>query len=136
MILIDSILGLGKAIVDGISGAVKRRQKIKEAETNNRARLLENKESHNHEWEMRSLTNVGWKDDVLFYAIVAMYVYSAVDPEGAAKVFKNWEAIPEWFRTITFWMVASVLGVKKIGQYLPGLVNGVVSAVVNGKNGK
>lgn len=136
MLIIDAVAQLGTALVKGVSGFFERRHKIKEAETENRARLLRDEQSNNHEWEMRSLTNAGWKDDVLFYAIVGMYIYSAFDPEGSVKVFTNWELIPEWFRQITFWTVASVLGVKKIGQYLPGLINGITSAVVNGKKGK
>jgi len=39
------------------------------------------------------------------------------------------EKIPEWFRTITIWMVASIVGVKKIGDYLQGLIAGVKAAL-------
>jgi hypothetical protein len=73
--------------------------------------------------------NAGWKDDILFYAVVGMYVYSAIDPESAKIVFQNWdEVIPEWFQRITFWLVAAVIGVKKFGDYIPTIINGVKEA--------
>ena len=35
-------------------------------------------------------------------------------------MIRSWEALPDWFLQVTFWIVAAVLGVKKIGDYLPG----------------
>lgn len=119
------LLAVFGPIVKGVQGYFERKQKVQNAITENKCRLALDKSSNNHEWEMKVLTNSGWKDDVLFYGIVAMYVYSAIDPEGAGRVFKNWELIPEWFRTITFWLVASVIGVKKLGDYVPGAIRGV-----------
>ncbi len=63
---------------------------------------------------MRALTNVGWKDEALFILIMARWVYSAFDPEGAKVVFENWKTdIPEWYQKITLWLEASTIGVKK-----------------------
>jgi hypothetical protein len=116
--------------LSSITGIIKRKQDLKEAINNNKIRMAESTQEHNQNWEMRSLENAGWKDEVLFFAIVGMYVYSAVDPDGAAVVFENWdEAIPEWFQTITMWMIASILGVKKIGDYLPGVISGIRTAM-------
>lgn len=116
-------------MVDGLAGHLENKQKIKAAVAENKARLAASEQDHNHDWEMRQLENAGWKDDILFYALLGMYVYSAIDPEGASRVFKNWEAIPEWFSQVTFWMVASILGVKKLGDYVPGLIAGIKQAV-------
>jgi len=116
--------------VSSITDILKRRQEIKNAENERKADMLRDKEKYNSQWELSSLANAGWKDDVLFYAIIGMYAYSAIDPEGAAVVFRNWDTvIPEWFQKITFWLVASVIGVKKFGDYVPGVIAGVKSAV-------
>ncbi len=78
---------------------------------------------------MKQLENSGWKDDVLFYAIIGLYVYSAIDPTGAARVFDTWNELPPWFLNITGWMVAAVLGVKKLGDYLPQMISGLKDAL-------
>ncbi len=75
---------------------------------------------------MRALTNAGWKDEAPFILIMAMWVYSAFDPGGAKVVFENWKtAIPEWYQRITMWLVASIIDVKKIGDYGPVLIAGI-----------
>ena len=127
------LVALGKTLLDGVTGYFQRKQKIKEAVAENKARLARDDRTYNHEWEMRSLENTGWKDEVLFYGVIAMYIYSAIDPEGAAKVFANWEVIPEWFSKITMLLVASVVGIKKAGDYLPGLLKGVREAFKSDK---
>jgi len=119
------IAGLIGTAIGGIKQHLENKQQIKKAVTENKIRLAQSAQEANHDWEMASLANAGWKDDVLFYAIIAMYVYSAVDPEGAAKVFKNWEIIPDWFRQVTFYLVASVIGVKKFGEYVPGALKNI-----------
>jgi len=45
-------------------------------------------------------------------------------------VFQNWkEAIPEWYQQITMWLVASIIGVKKIEDYGLALVAGIKAAI-------
>ena len=51
-----------------------------------------------------------------------------VDPDGAKEFFENLDSLPDWFVKIWFYIVASVLGVKKIGDYLPDVVSGVKDA--------
>ena len=130
--LTGGIFGFLKEIIKPVSEWMQRKQKLKEAINNNKIRMAESEQDHNQNWEMRSLENAGWKDEVLFFAIVGMYVYSAVYPEGAAVVFENWDTvIPVWFSKITMWMVASILGVKKVGDYLPGAIAGIKAALKN-----
>ncbi len=131
--MIGMIGSLVVSVVKAGIGYFERRQKLKNAVTENNIRLARSRETHNQTWELRQLMNTGWKDEILFFGIVGMYVYSAIDPDGAHKVFQNWDTIPEWFRTITSWMVAGVLGVKKLGDYLPALVAGVRNAVSKGE---
>lgn len=116
-------------IVKGVTGIITKKVELKGAIIDNKMRLAKSEQDYNHDWEMKQLDNSGYKDDVLFYAIIGMFVYSGIDPEGAAIVFENWNLIPEWYLQITMWLVASVIGVKKIGDYLPGLIGAVKSAV-------
>ncbi len=127
--MIGAILNLGTTIVDGVAGHFKSKQEIKKAVAENKAKLARAEQDYNQSWEMAQLENAGWKDDVLFYAIIGLFAWSAIDPDQAIIVFANWENLPEWFLNITGWLVASVLGVKKIGDYLPGLIAGVKQAI-------
>jgi hypothetical protein len=128
--MLGAISELLATVVKSGTGIIKRRQELKAAKTENEARLLRDEQSHNQAWEMRALTNAGWKDEALFILIMAMWVYSAIDPEGAKVVFQNWkEAIPEWYQKITMWLVASIIGVKKIGDYGPALIAGIKTAI-------
>lgn len=130
-ILGTAAISLGKSVFDSAVGYFTRKQRVKEAIANNKARLAGQEGEFNHQWEMRSLDNTGWKDEVLFYGVIAMYIYSAIDPDGAAKVFTNWKVIPEWFSKITMVLVASVVGIKKLGDYLPSLISGTKAALKN-----
>ena len=128
--IFSAIAELGSTIIQSITGHFKRKQEIKTAVIENKARMARNEQSHNHDWELKQLENAGWKDDILFYAIISMYVYSIFDPQGAKEIFEIWSTvIPDWFLTITGWLVASVLGVKKIGDYLPGAIAGIREAL-------
>lgn len=119
---IGELIGMGR-------DHLQHKRKLKEAITENNIRLAQSENSHNQIWEIRQLENVGWKDDVLFYAFIAMFVWAGFDPDGAGKFFENLKALPEWFIKTWFWVVASVLGVKKIGDYAPALISSVKAAL-------
>lgn len=123
-------IALGSALINGVSGWFERKQELKKAEHENRVRMLKSEQDHNHEWEMKQLSGAGWKDDVLFYCIIGLWVWSAIDPDSASRTFKVWENImPDYIREITSWVVGGVLGVKKLGDYLPGAMKAIKSAV-------
>ena len=131
-LLSGGVIGLIKELIKPVSEWMRRKQELKEAINQNNIRMASSEQSHNQKWEIKSLENAGWKDEVLFFAIIGMYVYSAVYPEGAAVVFENWDTvIPVWFSKITMWMVGSILGVKKIGDYLPSAIAGIKAAFKN-----
>ena len=127
--LIGAVIGLLSTVVDGITGHVKQKQELKKAVMKNRMRLAQSDQEFNHEWEMKQLENVGWKDDVLFFAWIGFFIWSGIDPDRAGEVIKAWENLPDWFLQVTFWIVAAVLGVKKIGDYLPGALRGLKDAM-------
>jgi len=123
------IIGLIKEVVGGVRDHFEGKRKIKRATVNNKIRMAESEQSHNQGWEMLQLENVGWKDDVLFYAFIAMFIWAGFCPEAAGEFFENIKTLPEWFIKTWFWVVASVLGVKKIGDYAPALISGVRAAL-------
>ncbi|MGE4554351.1 MAG: hypothetical protein AB7D57_14665 [Desulfovibrionaceae bacterium] len=110
------------SLVGGVRDHIKGKQDIQKAVVENKIRLAKSESEYNHEWEMRQLTNAGWKDDVLFYAWLVFFVWSGFDPDGASRVVQAWGVLPDWFLEVTFWIVAAVLGVKKLGDQLPGTV--------------
>jgi hypothetical protein len=126
--ILGAVAGLLTTVVNGVTGHLKSRQELKKAVMENRMRLAASDREFNHEWEMKQLENAGWKDDVLFFAWIGFFIWSGLDPDRAAEVLRAWERLPEWFLQITFWIVAAVLGVKKIGDYLPGVVKGLRDA--------
>lgn len=127
--IVTAIAGVAGTLINGVSEHLKDRQALKKAVMENRMRLAQSDAEFNHEWEMRQLENAGWKDDVLFFAWIGFFVWSGFCPEAAAQVIHSWESLPDWFLQITFWIVAAVLGVKKIGDYLPAAVRGVKDAL-------
>ena len=126
--MLTAILALGTTIIGGVKGHLENKQKISQAVVENKMRLAASETEFNHEWEMKSLQGAGFKDDVLFYGFIGMFVWAGFDPEGAKVFFLNLDSLPEWFVKVWFAIVASVLGIKKIGDYLPGAIQGVKAA--------
>ena len=124
--LIGSLLTGGLKI---LTDKMESNARIREAVTENKIRLAQSAESHNQSWEMKQLDNSGWKDDILFYAFIAMFVWAGFDPDGASRFFMNLNALPDWFLKTWFWLIASILGVKKIGDYVPSLMNSIKEIV-------
>ena len=123
--MLTALVALGTTLLDGVVQHFKGKQDIQKAITENKIRLALSDQSHNHEWEMAQLADRGWKDDVLFYAFLAMFVWAGFKPETAKEFFANLSILPEWFVETWMWLVASIVGVKKIGEYLPSALNGI-----------
>lgn len=127
--MIPALAALGTTLIEGVTQFFRSKQEIAKAAAENRARLLRSEHEHNQEWEMRSLENAGWKDDILFYFFIGLFIWAGFDPEGSGAFFVNVALMPDWFKETWSWLIASVLGVKKIGEYVPGIVRGVKDAL-------
>lgn len=127
--ILGAVAGLFSTIVSGITSHLKQKQDLKKTVMENRMRLARSDQAFNHEWEMKQLENAGWKDDVLFFAWIGFFIWSGFDPEGASEIIQSWETLPDWFLQVTFWIVAAVLGVKKIGDYLPAALRGMKDSI-------
>lgn len=127
--MLSVLLDLGKMIIGGVKDNFEGKRKIKQAITENKIRLAQSKQEHNQDWELKQLDNAGYKDDVLFYAFILVFVWAGFDPGGSKEFFTNINTLPLWFIKTWFWLIASILGVKKIGDYLPAAIQGVKSAM-------
>jgi len=127
--MIGAIVTLGASVIEGITGHFKDKREIKKAVTENKIRLAQSAQTHNQAWEMKQLDNAGWKDDVLFYAFLALFIWTGFDPEGAELFFQNLSILPEWILKTWFWLLAGILGVKKVGDYVPALLKSIKEVV-------
>lgn len=130
--IFSAITEIGKMVVGGVTDHFQNKQKIKKAKVNAQIKRLESAQEHDQKWEIKSLDQAGWKDDVLFYAFIAMFVWAGFDPEGSKQFFENINHLPDWFIKTWFWLVASILGIKKIGDYAPRAIK-EIKDVVKGK---
>jgi hypothetical protein len=129
MILIDAIFGLAKSGVDGVREHYEGKRKIRQAVVENKVRMASSAQTHNQNWEMRQLDNVGAKDDILFYAFIVLFIWTGFFPEASQEFYKNIEKMPELFVKVFLWLIASVVGVKKIGDYAPAAIGGIKAAL-------
>lgn len=130
--MIRGIIELGKLLIGGVKTHFENRQKIKQAEVENRIRLVQSKQSHNQSWEIKSLSEAGWKDDALFFCWLGFFIYSGVDPAATKIIFDGWATAPAWFIEVSGWLIGSVIGVRALGSKLPSLISGIKGAL--GKN--
>jgi len=115
--ILDSVLEIGKDIVGGVTDHFKGKRKLKEAKVEAKLNRLKSAQIHDQEWEIKSLEDNGWKDDILFYAILGMLIWTGAYPEQATEFYNNLSIAPDWIIKTWFWLIASILGVKKIGDY-------------------
>jgi len=127
--MFSAIAGLASSVVGGITGYFKRKQELKEAVTKAQIERISDRQNHDQKWEIISLQQAGWKDDILFYAFIGLFVWAGFDPEGARQFFDNLNILPPWFVKTWMWLVASVVGVKKIGDYMPQALRTVKDAI-------
>jgi hypothetical protein len=125
----NPVAGLVKGLISPVSDYFRRKQELKEATHMFRLEMAKSNQTHTQTWELLQLENNGWKDDVLFYAMILMFVWAGFDPVGAKEFFTNLNVLPEWFVKTWFWVVASVVGVKKVGDYAPSLIAGVKTSL-------
>lgn len=123
--MIGALVGLAGSIIGLIKDHFESKRELKKAKIQARIERIKNQQNFDHEWELRQLDQAGWKDDILFYAFIAMFVYAGFYPDRAKEFFENLRVLPDWFIKTWMWIVASVVGVKKIGDYLPGTIRAI-----------
>ena len=127
--ILDAVTSIASNVVGGVTDHFKDKRKLKSAKVEAKLKRLQEAQFHDQEWEIKSLEGNGWKDDILFYTWLGIIIWSGFFPEQATVFFNNLNIMPEWFIKIFFWLVASILGVKKIGEYAPNAVKGIKNAI-------
>tara|TARA_R110002126_G_scaffold64443_1_gene165059 strand:- start:396 stop:791 length:396 start_codon:yes stop_codon:yes gene_type:complete len=125
--IIGSILG---PIIGGVRDYVATGQEIKKAEKENRARLLSDKQTHNSEWEMASLTDKDkWLRRGSFTMFAAPFFWALYDPAAVEQYFNvALSAMPEWYIQMFGAMVGGVWGISALKNTAPALIGGVIKA--------
>lgn len=118
-------MGLLKEVWNVWLDSIRQKRELRQAIHENKVRLALSEQEINKSWEMRQLENIGWKDDILFYFFIGVFVWAGLYPEQASTFFQNIQFLPDWFVKLWFWVIASVLGIKKIGDYAPQFINGM-----------
>ena len=129
-----AVLSLGETIVKAAKGAFENRTKIKAAEAENRARLLQSQQTHNENWEMASLAASGkglkWASFSMFSFPLAWAVF---DPAGVATYFtESIDAIPSWWSRAWVAITGSIWGLSVLKDAAPQLVGGIKKALKGG----
>ena len=129
--MIGLIAGLARPLIGGAVDYFKTGQEIKKAEQENKARLLRDEKSNNHEWEMANLTDKDkWLRRISFTMFSGPFVWALFDPAGVEQYFNiALSAMPEWYIQMYGAMVGGVWGISALKNTAPALVTGVVKAL-------
>ncbi len=126
--LLGGVLG---PVVSGVKDYVMAKQDMKKAEIENKARLLRDTKSNNHEWEMANLRDKDkWLRRVSFGIFMTPMIWAVFDANAVANYFQvALHAMPQWYLEIVFTMCSAIWGVSALKNSVPALVGGVVKAL-------
>ncbi len=132
---ISAVGGIAKSWLSNKVEQTKAEGKVKLAELNNRARLLEDKNSNNHAWEMASLKSSGkalkWASFVLFTLPILVTVIGPFVGAGAGveQMWQNFNQVPDGWMTVYYSMTGSIWGVATLKDTGPAMVSGIAAAL-------
>ena len=93
---------------------------------NNQARLANDVQSNNHEWEMASLQD---KDNALRWFSFCLFalpiIITILAPEYGAEIFENLTIVPEWFFQTLIAMIGGVWGMTELKKAAPQFIAAV-----------
>ena len=129
---------LAGPIIDGVKewnkGRVELKKKhldIKSAVAENKARLLRDEGSNNHEWEMANLEDKDkWLRRISFGMFAGPFIWALFDPDGVKTYFDTALAsMPEWYIQLFAAMIGGVWGFSALKNSIPAIVGGVKNAL-------
>lgn len=129
--MIGLITGLLKPVIGGVVDYVSSEQDIKKAERENKARLLRDTKSNNHEWEMANLTDKDkWLRRISFGIFTFPLIWAAFDPIAVQTYFDiAMNALPEWYVQIVLSMLGGIWGISVLKNSVPAMVGGIVKSL-------
>ncbi len=121
--LLSELVGVGR---DWLKG----KQAIKQAEQENTARLLADKESNNSAWEMANLQD---KDKFLrwfsFVMFSSPFWIAIVSPEQVRDYFEvAINSVPVWWQQMFIAINGGVWGISSLKNVVPALIQGIKKA--------
>ena len=71
-------------------------------------------EGRDHEWELESIRNSGWKDEwvLVLLSIPLVLVFVPVTQETVLQGFQTLDKTPDWYRWLTITIFAAVYGIR------------------------
>ena len=129
--MIGLITGLLKPVIGGVVDYVGSEQDIKKAERENKARLLRDTKSNNHEWEMANLTDKDkWLRRISFGIFTFPLIWAVFDPVAVQTYFDiAMNALPEWYVQIVLSMLGGIWGISVLKNSVPAMVGGIVKSI-------
>ncbi|MBO89541.1 MAG: hypothetical protein CMP14_08465 [Rickettsiales bacterium] len=123
--------GILTPIVKGVKDYVMSEQEMKKAEKQNKARLLLDTQSNNHEWEMANLTDKDkWLRRISFAVFVFPMIWAAFDADAVKEYFEvALKVMPEWYIQIVLSMVGGIWGISVLKNSVPALIGGITKAI-------
>lgn len=79
-----------------------------------KTRRSEQSEGRDHEWELESIRNSGWKDELVI-VILSLGMVGAFVPGLAPYVLEGFEILnqtPEWYRWLVVMIYAATFGIR------------------------
>ena len=121
--IISGLIGLGSDHLEG-------QRKLKQAETDNKARLLGDEQSNNHDWEMANLQDKDkWMRRISFAMFTWPFIWIYFDPVGAQEYFILLDNhLPEWYKQTYMAITGGIWGISALKNAIPGVVSGVMTA--------
>lgn len=131
---LDTLKPVTKVFTSWNDGRVKLKEKkldIENAVMENKARLLRDTGSNNHEWEMANLTDKDkWLRRISFSMFSAPFIWALFDPGRVSEYFDvALASMPEWYIQLYAAMVGGVWGFAALKNSLPAVVGGIKKAL-------
>ena len=122
--LFKTALGMGSDHLEG-------KRKLKQAEVDNTARLLQDEQSNNHDWEMANLQDKDkWMRRISFAMFTWPFIWIYFDQAGAQTYFVVLEDfLPQWYKQTYMAITGGIWGISALKNTLPGVISGVMNAI-------
>jgi len=122
--LITGLFSIGKQWMENKKEVKQAKHKIKIAGMENRARLLRDKQSNNHDWEMKVLEG---KDSLLqrfsFLMFSLPFIVAMFDHEKVKDYFDvGLSSMPDWYIQIFVSIIGGVWGFAALKDSIPNIV--------------
>ena len=122
--LFGGISSLVKTWLDGRNKKSQAKLEIQLAEMQNKARLLADKQSNNHAWEMANLMDKDkWLRRLSFTMFSAPFLVAIVAPAHVADYFQHAiDAVPLWWQQTYMAITGGIWGISSLKNTVVGMV--------------